>query len=430
MAEEGVALDAYTARALAKESVWQRVCDSLYANISRGCSVYYPDGKALRSGARVPHPQLAETLRAFEDDMRHLQSREFARAIADEVKSAGGVLTEEDVVAYKPVFREPYTAEIDGMKVVVPGPPSSGTVVALAAGALANLGGEKSEALQAHRRVEVLKGAFAARRQLADPAFAPGANDSAAAMVGRMAAESLANFVGDDRAKPSQAFVDLEMGVSRSTPEDKGGTSHLVAVDAHGGMASMTATVNSYLGSGLVSKLTGVTLNNEMDDFSTANEPNQDDLPYNSLNAVEPGKRPQSSMSPLLVFRGGRRVAALGASGGPRIVTASVDAFHRHLLQGQPQWEAISAPRTHHQLSPPTALVEASEGLDPATSFFVGSDTIGHLKALGHNISRTSSGVRAVVQLASRVPFEDEFLATSDPRKLGRPSAASRAPSS
>ena len=353
----------------------------------------------VRAGDRIRSPALARALEACltfgEDDA-------LGRAVVDAVNADGGAMTLDDWRSYRPVEVAPLVAEVGGLRLLCMPPPSSGgTTIAQTLAVMAAAGVDPREPIDTdelrHLFVEALKHAFADRsRWLADPAFAevPVAAMLDPANVGRMA-----GMIGD-RTLSTDAY-----GSHDALPES-GGTSHLSAVDRWGGAAACTETINLSFGSLLGVDAYGIVLNNEMDDFTTIRgAPNAFGLTQSDRNLPEVGKRPLSSMSPTIVLDGDGVLLVVGASGGPRIITGTVQVM-LNALSGMDAGGAVAAPRLHHQWTPDRVELEPG-----AVSWAEG------LAARGHTVgSRDAVGN---VQIIKRTP--GGWQAACDPRKGGRP---------
>ncbi|KAL3147382.1 Gamma-glutamyltranspeptidase 3 [Trebouxia sp. C0010 RCD-2024] len=204
------------------------------------------------------------------------------------------------------------------------------------------------------------------------------------------------------------------------SPQDHG-TSHLSVVDSQRGVVALTTTINTMFGSMFMSNSTGLLLNNEMDDFSTPAQANVYGLPPSAPNFIRPGKKPLSSMSPTLVLDPqGRLVAALGASGGPRIITAVLQTLIRLLAFGQDALQALAGPRLHHQLLPDIVRAEHwSMSNTTGPSFMVSDAQVQGLRARGHLVDLGDSV--GVTQAIVVDPDENTLIGASDPRKDGAP---------
>src|SRR5262249_4238891 len=185
-----------------------------------------------------------------------------------------------------------------------------------------------------------------------------------------------------------------------------GGTSHFSVLDARGNAVACTETINTHFGSYVVEPKFGIVLNNEMDDFtSLPGVPNAFGLIQSEANAIEPGKRPLSSMTPTIVVRDGRAEFVVGASGGPRIISATVQVLLNMVQFGLSPREAVDAPRIHHQWTPDVLEVETDSLMTPG------------LRDMRHELRVHRDG--AVVQAASR-DASGRLRAASDHRKGGR----------
>lgn len=254
-----------------------------------------------------------------------------------------------------------------------------------------------------HQLIEAFKHAFADRsKYLADPEFVDLSIDD---LLDESIIEERAQMITDGVHEPAY------YGTANLLPAD-GGTSHISVVDPWGGAVSCTETVNLGFGSLVGVNEFGFILNNEMDDFTTVRgEPNAFGLIQSDRNLPAPGKRPLSSMSPTIVLDGDRRVFAVaGASGGPRIITGTMEAL-LNAMAGKSAGESIGLPRLHHQWLPDRLYVEA-----------------GLLDAMQRRANRNLSwnviqGTRSVgnVQMIVRDPDGKGWQAASDRRKGGRP---------
>jgi gamma-glutamyltranspeptidase/glutathione hydrolase len=250
-----------------------------------------------------------------------------------------------------------------------------------------------------HRLAETFQHAFADRaRFLGDADFVP-------VPIRRLiSAEHAAERAG--RIEPGKTFPTDAYG-SQTLPDDHG-TSHFSILDAAGNAVASTETINTLFGSYVVEPTFGIVLNNEMDDFTAQpGKPNAFGLIQSPANAVAPGKKPLSSMTPTIVTRDGRAELVVGASGGPRIITATLQVLWRMSEWHETPWQAVTAPRLHHQWLPRRLSVEP--GFDP--------QFLRALEDWGHPVQSRDEG--AVVQAAARTPAG--LRGASDPRKHGRP---------
>ena len=250
-----------------------------------------------------------------------------------------------------------------------------------------------------HLVVEVMKHAFADRAEFLGDA------DFAEVPVARLTSRE---YAGRIAKRIDMATTKGVEDYGRAMPVNDAGTSHISVIDRHGNAVACTETINTFFGSYVVEPEFGIVLNNEMDDFSTAKgRPNAFRLIQSTANVVAPGKKPLSSMSPTIVLENGRAIQAVGGSGGPRIISATLQVLLNQLRFGMTSCEAVHAPRFHHQWLPHTVFLEPDlyERLrDP-------------LAERGHRVE--SQKILGVVQTAGRTPHG--LLGASDPRKYGRP---------
>lgn len=401
VAEGGFDIDAPMARNLAGNR------DALIKFPESARVLLGDDGKPPALGERLVQTDLARTLRQLaEHGTEWFYKGEFARRTATLMRETGGVLAAEDFSQYGVAERAPIECSYRGNRVYGFPPPSSGGIhIAQMLTMLSRFDVraifERSEAQGLHLLVEVMK------RAMADRARWLGDSDFVGVPRSLLDAEYLAERARD---------IDLERSTSvtgagtppRSTENLFGPgkhTTHLTTADESGWVVALTQTINTSFGSKMMVPGTGVLLNNEMDDFSLApGVRNAFGLVGSSANAVAPGKRPLSSMSPTIVTdaEGDFRLSC-GAAGGPKIITAVLQTLVRTLDLGQSIDEAIAAPRVHHQWSPDTLAYEAR--LPPAVS--------ATLQQMGHSIERgeTLAVAQGIQRLAS-----GQFLAASDPR--------------
>ncbi len=332
----------------------------------------------------------------------------YTGALADDivgaVQAAGGIMTAADLAAYTPVARAPIVGSYRGWQVVTMPPPSSGGVVLTQALSVLEglpvtaLGHNSAEYL--HLLAEVSKHAFADRaNHMGDP-------DRVAVPVDQMLAPERIDEIRRSIV-PMRTLPDSAYGTRLDIGKD-GGTLHLSVVDAEGGAVALTTTINTGFGSRVVSPKGGVLLNNEMDDFvARPGEPNAYGLVGSAANAVAPGARPLSSMTPtVLVSPEGERIV-VGASGGPFIISSTLQVILNIIDFGMDPSTAVAAPRMHHQWAP--ALLFLDAGISP--------DTQRLLEARGHTLKVMPffSAVQVVHHSA------DGDRGASDPRKGGWP---------
>ena len=343
---------------------------------------------ALGLGAQFKQPELAETLKRIRDKGRDgFYKGKTAELIANDMATNGGLITLDDLAGYQPIEREPVTGKFRGYDVVSAPPPSSGGVhiiqmlKLLEPYSLEAMGHNSASYL--HRVIESMKLAYADRsKHLGDP-------DRTRVPVAELIADDYADnrrkLIKDDRATPSSEISPGDI----LTPEGRD-TTHFSVADKAGNVVSNTYTLNFSFGSHIVVPGTGILLNNEMDDFAARpGFANAYGLVQGEANAVAPGRRPLSSMTPTIVFKDGEPKLVTGSPGGSLIITAVLQTILNATVFEMDVASATAAPRVHHQWQPDRVLVE--QGVSP--------DTIKILEEMGHKIEpikRTIGRVNSV----------------------------------
>lgn len=355
-------------------------------------------------GERVRRLKLAETLRAYGRSGVAAFHGAIGRDLVASVQALGGPLTEADLVAYTPKDREPVLGAYKGWKIVSMPPPSSGGAVLLQVlGVLEGfdlvaLGHNSADTL--HLYAEAFKHAYADRaRLMGDP---DRVNVPLSLLLSPERILEIRRAIVPGRTFPPERY-----GTAAPLPDDAG-TQHISVLDAEGRAVALTTTINTSFGSEVFGARSGVLLNNEMDDFAARpGEPNAFGLQGGAANAVSPGARPLSSMSPtVLISPDGERVV-IGASGGPFIISSVVQVIVNMVEFRMDPAEAVAAPRIHHQWKPELLFVDDG----------ISRDTARALEARGHTL-RALSFFSAVQVVRGR---PGEALGASDPRKGGAP---------
>jgi len=317
-------------------------------------AAFAPSGRLPRAGDRLRQPALAATLRTIaREGPAGFARGSVAAKIAAADERAGGILSRADLAAYRAVERPPVRCALGADRIASsPQPSSGGIAICETLGILADLPPAPIGSVRAaHDLLEAERRAFADRSvALGDPTVVP---DPSARLLAAARLRSLAAGIAPDRATPSREL--------RGAAEREGrNTTNYAVVDARGNAVDVTYTLNSTFGSGLVAAGTGVLLNNEMDDFaSKPGVPNQFGLVGSRANAIRPGKRPLSSMSPTIVSdAAGRVVLVAGAAGGPRIVTTTLLIVRDVVVRHAPVGRAVDAPRLHEQWLPDVVYAE------------------------------------------------------------------------
>lgn len=301
-----------------------------------------------RPGEILKQPALAQALKLYRDlGPDGFYHGEVARDIAATVQANGGVITEADLANYQVRWLEPLRTEFKGHELYMMPPPSSGGVVIQAAFEIfERIEIEQQTPLgvdELHLLAEGLNRAFRGRALLGDPDFHDNPFDR---ILAPAYLDEMAQSIDSAKAVQLAPLVDKPL-------DDSNETTQFSILDADGNAISLTVTLNGSYGSGVVSEKYGISLNNEMDDFTTRpGEPNMFGLMQGYGNRVQPGKRPLSSMSPTLVAKDGRIVMTLGAAGGPRIISSVIQTIYRVLVTGLDLDRAVQFPRVHHQFLP------------------------------------------------------------------------------
>lgn len=338
-----------------------------------------------------------------------------AQAIVAEMQRGGGLLSLDDLSEYRPIVREALAAKIDSLprdyELYTMPPPSSGGIALIETLQILDSynfpqgRGPASAVDRMHLLTEAFKHAFADRAAfLGDADFA---DVPVRRLTGRAHALDLARRIDIDRTQPAESYGRFH------TPDDAG-TTHFSIIDAAGNAVACTETINTTFGSFVVEPTYGIILNNEMDDFAALpNVPNAFGLVQSEANAVAPCKRPLSSMTPTILARNGAAHLALGASGGPRIITATTQVLLNMTKLHMHPGEAVGRPRLHHQWLPDRLELERG-WLAPEQGFEPAVDR--QLRARGHEVRIVDYS--AVVQAVSRQA--DGLRGASDLRKHGK----------
>jgi gamma-glutamyltranspeptidase/glutathione hydrolase len=338
-------------------------------------SIFMPGGQVPQPGHMLVQKDLAGTLRAL---AAH-GAAGFYEGKTGALLARAAQLDPRDLTDFEPRWREPIRGEYRGHEVFSMPPPSSGGVHLvqmlefLAGFDLASAG--HGGARVTHLLAEAMKFAYADRSlYLGDPDFVHVPVDM---LLNPARIDSLRALVTLDRAYPVEDIIGVEIQAPES-PE----TTHLSVVDGQGNAVAATLTINLSFGSCLVAEGTGVLLNDEMDDFSAApGQPNAFGLVGGEANAVAPGKRPLSSMTPTIVLQDGRVRLVSGAPGGSKIITTTLQTIINVLDFEMDALQAVSVPRVHHQWYP-RKLYHEPHGLSPDTAVL--------LEEMGHTLQERS----------------------------------------
>jgi gamma-glutamyltranspeptidase/glutathione hydrolase len=370
LAERGFAVDADFSSAVADEA-------KRLSTFPASAALFLPGGAAPAEGSSWRNPDLARVLRRIAAGGRDgFYKGDTAALIVGEMKH-GGVLSRQDLERYEPKWRDPLEFTYRGRRIASMPPPSSGGVtLAMIAQQLepydlAKLGWHSAAAI--HVQAEAMRRAFAVRNDvLGDPDFI---TLDVPRLSSKAFARELQSSISLDHATPSSQ-VSGRTGISHDGPH----TTHFSVVDAAGNAVALTTTINSGFGSAVTVTGGGFLLNNEMDDFAAKpGSPNQFGLVQGEANAIAPGKRMLSAMTPTIVFGAdGKPAIVTGASGGPYIITTSWEIVSNIVDYGMAAASAMSAPRMHHQHLPDEIALE-QDGFDASAQQA--------LRALGHRLT-------------------------------------------
>ncbi len=373
---------------LAYEDTQDLKRDEYLAQFPESKRIFQRGGNYYQPGELLKQPELARTLERIAKNPDDFYHGAMARELAAAIHKGGGLVSAADLAAYEVKEREPIRGSYRGYDIISAPPPSSGGVALieilniLEGFDLAKLGNRSGGAI--HLEAEAFRRAFYDRADfMGDPDFAkvPVAQliDKKYAAAWRDSIDPNHASVNKDLKRPS-IFSELErVAQSRHAairePEN---TTHYSVVDAEGNAVSVTTTLNDSFGSRVTAQGLGFLLNDEMDDFAAKQGvPNAYGLIQGPANAIGPGKRPLSAMTPTIVLKNGKLFLVLGSPGGPTIITTVANILIGVVDFSLDIAEAVNAPRFHHQWLPDQILVE--DRLSP--------DTMNVLRSKGHQLN-------------------------------------------
>jgi gamma-glutamyltranspeptidase/glutathione hydrolase len=362
--------------------------DEHLAKFPESKRIFLRDGNYYKPGEIFKQPELAHTLERIAKNPDDFYHGPLARELAAAVQAGGGLITAADLAAYEVKEREPIRGSYRGYDIISAPPPSSGGVALieilniLEGFDLAKLGNRSAAAI--HLEVEGFRRAFYDRADfMGDPDFSqvPVAQliDKKYAEAWRESIDLNHASVSKDLKRPSfdeleRVAVSRQPGLATREPQN---TTHFSVVDAEGNAVALTTTLNDTFGSRVTATGLGFLLNDEMDDFAAKQGvPNGYGLIQGPANAIGPGKRPLSAMTPTIVLKDGKLFLVLGSPGGPRIITFVANFLLGVVDFGLDIQEAVNAPRFHNQWLPDQIVVE--ERLSP--------DTMNLLRSKGHKV--------------------------------------------
>ena len=348
--------------------------------------IFQRNGSFYDVGEKLVQPELAQTLeRISKNGANEFYEGETATRFAGEMAKHGGLISLADLKNYKAIERTPLTGRYRNYTIITSPPSSSGGIALLEMlGILDGTGYEKGGAGSAsaiHYEAEAMRRAYADRNEyVGDPDFV---KVPIAGLLDPAYLAKLRGSIDPERATPSDAVRPGKPVGSESLE-----TTHYSVVDSEGNAVAVTYTLNGGYGNGITVPGLGFLLNNEMDDFaSKPGSPNMFGLVQGEANAIAPGKRPLSSMTPTIVLKDGKLFMTAGAPGGSRISTAVLQVILNVLDFGMNVQDAIDAPRVHHQWQPDRLSLE--RGISP--------DTVALLKSRGYDVDYAPGVVLAQV---------------------------------
>ncbi len=340
--------------------------------------IFLRNGNYFKEGDVLRQPELAETLsRISVQGAKEFYTGKTAQLIAADMKANNGLITLDDLKGYVAKERTPLKGSYRGYEIITMPPPSSGGIVMLQVLNMLEGYDVKGMGLNSSAKFHVL--AEAMRRSFADRAEYMGDPDFSDVPVNKLIdkryAEIRRNSILPDRASSSQ---DIRFGKLDGSEGME--TTHYTVVDKDGNVVTNTYTINDLYGSRVTIKGTGVLMNDEMDDFAARpGRPNLFGLVQGERNKVEGGKRPLSSMTPTIVLRkDGSLWFALGARGGPRIISAVMQTVINVIDHDMNIQQAIDAPRIHQQWLPDEILFEP---------YSMSPDTLNVMRSFGHKFA-------------------------------------------
>lgn len=369
--------------------------------------IFLKRGAFYHAGEFLAQPELSVTLeRIARGGAREFYEGDIAHRLAAAMAGHGGLISLEDLKRYRAIERKPLTGNYRGCEVITAPPPSSGGVGVLEmSGILEGTGFERYGAgspAAIHWVAEAMRRFFADRSaHLGDPGF------TRVPVLGLIAPEyvaALRKTIDPERATPSASIRPGQPGAYESAQ-----TTHYSVIDSDGNAAAVTYTLNGGFGSGVTVPGLGFLLNNEMDDFSAKpGVPNLFGLLGGDANAIAPGKRPLSSMTPTILLRDGKLRLVLGSPGGPTIISTVLQVIENVLDFHMGIQDAVNQPRFHHQWLPDTLYLERAF---PA-------ETERDLRARGYSVERRGS----IGEVAAILAENGWLEGAADPRVEGKAS--------
>jgi gamma-glutamyltranspeptidase/glutathione hydrolase len=382
--------------------------------------VFQRNGNFYKAGDLFKQPDLARTLERIAADPDDFYRGAMARQIAEAVQKGGGLITAEDLAAYKAVERQPIHGTYKGFDIYSAPPPSSGGIALVETLNILEAFDLRAISLRSAAGIHLVAEAY--RRVFFDRSEFLGDSDftlvPVAQLIDKKYAAKWREGIDPEHATASTAltrpaFEELDRAAALHAPyigPEPENTTHYSVVDPEGNAVAVTTTLNDSFGSKVTVEGLGFLLNDEMDDFSSKpGEPNQFGLREGVANAIAPGKRPLSAMTPTIVVRDGKPVLVLGSPGGPTIITTVANVLLNSIDSGYDIQQAVNAPRFHMQWMPDVLRVEGIQ---------TSPDTIQLLEKMGYKVERKK--VWGDAECIAIDPKTGERLGASDARNEGK----------
>ena len=396
IATEGFEVSQYCANAIAD------AYEAMQSSPDAQAIYWNKDGLPKEVGDIITNPDLAKTLQKIADEGKDgFYKGEIAQAVVDSVNAAGGVMTLEDLANYEPQVLKPVTGSYRGYQIISSAPPSSGGTILI-------------EILNILENFDV--GAMDINSteyiHLFTEAYKLGYTDRAAYMADTAFTDvPLDGLTSKEFAKERAALIDLtadqDFGVGDAFEYEHTDTTHFSVADVDGNCVAITKTINYYFGSKVIVEGCGFFMNNEMDDFST--DPD-------SVNKIEPGKKPLSSMSPTIVLKeDGTPFLVLGTPGGSRIFASVLQIISRVIDHGMSIHDALCVPKIWNTSTSDNITYETP--LKGYEQYAVSEETVAELTAMGHEkIGTAASGAVQAIEFKA----DGTLYGTADPRQDGK----------
>ncbi len=382
--------------------------------------IFHRNGRLYQAGELFQQPELARTLERIARYPDSFYHGSLARELAAAIRKGGGLVTVGDLAHFEVKEREAVRGAYRGLEIISAPPPSSGGVALIEAlnilegYDLAALG--RSSAAEVHLVAEAYRRAFFDRAEfLGDPDFS---HIPVAQLIDKKYAAAWRQSIHPDKATPSgelkrPSFGELDRIAALAAPyagPEPEHTTHYSVVDGEGNAVAVTTTLNDSFGSRVTAEGLGFLLNDEMDDFAAKpGAPNLYGLVQGEANAIAPGKRPLSSMTPTIVLKGGKLFMVLGSPGGGTIPTTVANVLLNVVEFGADIQRAVNAPRFHHQWLPDELRLEAWQ---------FSPDTLKLLEQMGYKLKLAPSWGDAECILVD--PVTGERMGASDARNSGK----------